>query len=107
MAVPRGMNPYTGQPRSTHISEYYHSTEAPEPVYATLHFYYGDDDSMRRFRLCNEAEDVRLAIWVFNQWLWDEIKYEDDDSVRREILEEVRTQLLNVFEERGLDIHEE
>ena len=36
-----------------------------ELVYATLHFYHDDPDSMRRYRECNQAADVKLALWNF------------------------------------------
>ena len=54
-----------------------------EPVYATLHFYYDDVDSMRRYRHCNQAEDTRLVLWGLSQWAWE------DSSVRGDVLVEL------------------
>jgi len=47
-----------------------------EPVYATLHFYYSDPDSMARYKACNEALDVLRAVEDFERWLREN---EDDD----------------------------
>lgn len=50
--------------------------EHMEPVYATLHFYYDDPDSMERFQHCIEADKVRFAIQSYANWLRNKIKYE-------------------------------
>jgi hypothetical protein len=79
-----------------------------EPVYATLHFYYDNPDSMRRFKLCNEAETVRLALWDFKEWLHSEFKWgEDEHHLRSDILEEVYQKLYQVFDGYGLNLDEE
>jgi hypothetical protein len=40
-----------------------------EPVYATLHFYYNDPDSMGRLQACHDAPKVLQAVEDFERWL--------------------------------------
>ena len=52
------------------------SDELPEdlePVYATLHFYYNDPDSMRRLQQCHDAPKVLRAVEDFERWLRDRL----------------------------------
>jgi hypothetical protein len=50
-------------------------TEGPSgAVYATLHFYYYDPDSMRRLQECLQAPDVLLAVAEFEQWLYQNVE---------------------------------
>ena len=53
-----------------------------EPVYATLHFYYSDPDSMRRYNLCNKAEDLKGILFEYDQWLRAEIKYHEKEELQ-------------------------
>ena len=79
--------------------------DAMSPVYATLHFYYDDPDSMRRFRECNQAADVKCAIRQFDQWLRDQVKHYDREDV--ETLQEVRDQLWRAFGEYGVNLDDD
>ena len=88
-----------------------HKPHDIEPVYATLHFYHNDPDSMRRFRLCNQAEGMKLVLWELDQWLRNKIKYNDADLPERQVSEEglvllqiVRDQLNDQCEDYGIDI---
>ena len=88
-----------------------HKPHDIEPVYATLHFYHNDADSMRRFRLCNQAEGMKLVLWELDQWLRNKIKYNDADLPERQVSEEglvllqiVRDQLNDQCEDYGIDI---
>ena len=69
-----------------------------EQVYATLYFYADDPDSMRRFRLCNKAEDVMIVLFSLDQWLRHEIKYND-----REELQVARDKLWGLCNEYEVD----
>lgn len=69
------------------------------PVYATLHFYYGDPDSMRRYRLCNNAEYMMIALYELDRWLRNEIKYND-----KEELSAARDQLMDLCDEYEIDL---
>ena len=70
------------------------------PVYATLHFYYDDPDSMKRMQVCLEAQDVLCAIEDFERWLRNTI-----DSGWREVpLESVRDRLFSCFLDNGVTI---
>lgn len=53
-----------------------------EPVYVTLHFYYNDSDSMRRYKLVNKAQDMSTILFDLDQWLRSKIKYEDMDELQ-------------------------
>jgi len=66
---------------------------------AAFYFYREDPDSMRLFRLYNEAERVRIAIAEYDNWLRSQIKYED-----RTELEEARNYLYDVFYDFGLTV---
>ena len=92
-----------------------------EPVYATLHFYYNDPDSMRRFRLCNQAEDLKLVLWGLDRWLRCETKYGITDEfmrsvmrtndTEREVAEDalvaVRKELHRICNDYGIDLTED
>jgi hypothetical protein len=85
-----------------------------EPVYATLHFYYNDPDSMRRFRLCNQAEDLKLAMFEFDWWLRNRIKYNDSAIDEQRISEDgiewlqiARDQLWKRCADYGIDLTED
>ena len=64
------------------------------PVYATLHFYYDDPDSMRRYKRCNDAETVCIALSEYDNWLRNRIKYDN-----REELQPARDALYRIFDE--------
>lgn len=66
-------------------------TSDEEPVYATLHFYYYDPDSMRRLQECLQAPDVLLAVEEFEKWI-DGFEY--DHKVDAEV---VRDKLFDCF----------
>jgi len=74
-----------------------------DPVYATLHFYYNDPDSMRRMRECLDAPKWKSAVWDFDQWLRSEIKYHGAG----EDAQTIRDHLHVLFDEQGIDIWEE
>ena len=65
--------------------------EKSSPVYATLHFYYDDPDSMKRFELCNQAKDFKDAIRDF-----------DTELRRRWKYGEKGVQMMTVEQARGL-----
>jgi len=71
-----------------------------EPVYATLHFYYNDPDSMRRMKECLDAPKWKSAVWEFDNWLRSRIKY-GDGGVADEV---IRAHLHTIFGEYGIDI---
>ena len=68
------------------------------PVYATLHFYYDDPDSMERFKQCNEARDVLLAVGDFERWLKDSRDWEGVT------LCSVRDKLFQFFDDYGVRV---
>lgn len=86
-----------------------------EPVYATLHFYYNDPDSMRRMKECLDAPKWKSAVWEFDRWMRNRIKYnpdsEDDplyisdDGITW--LQAAREQLCMRLEDHGIDIWDE
>ena len=49
----------------------------------TMHFYCDDYDSMRRYHLCNQAEDTRLVLWDLYTWAWK------DSEARSDVLVEL------------------
>ena len=51
-----------------------------EPVYATLHFYYDNPDSMRRFRKMQQIDDYAGVLFELDQWLRNKIKYEEHEE---------------------------
>ena len=73
-----------------------------EPVYATLHFYYNDPDSMRRMRECLDAPNVSGCVREFEEWLRRVIDYDEPTS-----LEDVRNELFKIFNQCGLSPWEE
>ena len=74
-----------------------------EPVYATLHFYYDDQDSMERFRVCNQAEDVKNALHDYARWLHDKIKYGGDEDGHPQLTEAWNV-WFEVFRGHGLPV---
>jgi hypothetical protein len=76
-----------------------------ELVYATLHFYYDDPDSMRRFRECNQAADVKSALWKYDRWLRDQLKYHERDDW--EGLQVARDRLWIALGEHGVNLDDE
>ena len=76
-----------------------------EPVYATLHFYYNDPDSMRRMRECLDAPKWKSAVQEFDQWMRARIKYGADGTGAGGPIDEViRSHLHTIFGEHGIDI---
>lgn len=73
------------------------------PVYATLHFYYDDPDSMRRMRECMDAPKVKAALWSFDQNLRNRWKYGDEDKQTMSI-EEVRDLLYCILGDHFVDL---
>ena len=65
--------------------------EKLSPVYATLHFYHDDPDSMRRYRVCNQAEDALMALREFDNELRRRWKYGEEAA-----------QMMTVEQARGL-----
>ena len=80
--------------------------DKPSPVYATLHFYYNDPDSMRRFRECNQAADVKLAIWEFDQKLRTRWRYGEEDQ-QTMLVKDVRSMMWAIFEDCGIHLEYE
>ena len=74
-----------------------------EPVYATLHFYHDDPDSMRRYRECNQAGEVRDAVGEYAQWLHAKVKYGGDEDGHSQ-LTEAWNEWFAVFRGRGLPV---
>ena len=73
-----------------------------EPVYATLHFYYDDPDSMARYKACNEALDVLRAVEDFERWIRNTIQQSDtSDSI---FLENVRASLFQCFTDNDVTV---
>ena len=75
------------------------------PVYATLHFYYDDPDSMRRMKECMDAPNVRSLLFDYDQWLRDQIKYHERPDEAG--LQAARDMLWKIADENGIDIWEE
>jgi hypothetical protein len=87
----------------------------------TMHFYTDDPDSMRRFRLCNQAEGMKLVLWEFDQWLRGETKYGITDEFMRsmqrtydaerevaeDVLNVVRKELHRICADNGIDLTED
>ena len=74
-----------------------------EPVYATLHFYYNDPDSMRRMRECLDAPKWKSAVREFDQWIRGLVKY-GEVTVNEE---SIRERFHVIFGEHGIDIWED
>ena len=69
-----------------------------EPVYATLHFYYNDQESMRRFRKIQRVDDFSGVLFEFDQWLRYQIKYAEYDEYQP-----VRDEFWKFCEHYGVD----
>ena len=72
--------------------------EAMEPVYATLHFYHNDPESMRRFRKIQKVDDFSGVLFEFDQWLRSEIKYHEHEEYQP-----VRDEFWKFCEHYGID----
>ena len=77
-----------------------------EPVYATLHFYYDNPESMRRFRACNQAEDVRSAIREYDNELRRRWKY-GDRGVQMMTVEQARGLLWASLKRYGVNLDDD
>jgi len=77
-----------------------------EPVYATLHFYHDDPDSMRRLRECLDAPNVKSALWDFDQELRRRWKY-GEESDQLMTVEQVRGLLCKTLAENGINLWED
>jgi len=80
-----------------------HKPHDIEPVYATLHFYYNDTDSMRRMRECLDAPKWKSAVQEFDQWIRGLVKY-GEVTVNEE---SIRERFHTIFGEHGIDIWED
>ncbi|RKZ05684.1 hypothetical protein DRQ25_15620 [Candidatus Fermentibacteria bacterium] len=77
-----------------------------EPVYATLHFYYDNPESMRRFRACNQALDMRDALRDFDNELRRRWKYgEEGEQVM--LVEQVRGLLWGTLKRHGVHLNDD
>ena len=76
-----------------------------EPVYASLHFYYNDPDSMRRFMECMSAPDMKEVLFQFSQWLRGQIRYAERGD--EDTLVEVYDKFWNYCESCNVDPWEE
>ena len=74
------------------------AAEDMEPVYATLHFYYNDPESMRRFRKMQQVDDYAGVLFEFDQWLRSKIKYGEHDEYQP-----VRDEFWKFCEHYGID----
>jgi hypothetical protein len=74
-----------------------------DPVYATIHFYYNDPDSMARFRRVMKVEQIYFALQSFDNWMRGQIKHCDEPPNAFEIREEFH----KFLDHRGIDIWEE
>ncbi len=81
----------------------------------SLHFYYDDPDSMRRYRECNQAADVKLALWNFindpEDGIHNIVKWKRDPAFWEgmtgySVLAWVEERLAEVFEVHGVDWEE-
>ena len=76
-----------------------------ELVYATLHFYHGNPESMRRFREVNQAADVKAVLCEYDRWLRDQLKYHKRDDA--EGLRVARDRLWMVLGEWSVGLDDE
>jgi len=79
LAVLGGDDDHNSQ-SNDHKPHYYDPLDDLEPVYATLHFYYNDPDSMRRMRECLDAPKWKSAVQEFDQWMRNRLKYNPDSE---------------------------
>jgi hypothetical protein len=77
-----------------------------EPVYATMHFYYNDEDSMSRYRACNQALDVRAALREFDNALRSIEKYGGDEKQIIPVTK-VRAMLYGELKYYGINLDED
>ena len=78
---------------------------APEPPFATLHFYADDPESMARLNRYLKADEVLWALQEFDQWLRGHTKHTDADKMPDAV--DIRETLHQCFEDRGLNVWEE
>ena len=83
------------------------SGELPDttPVYTIMHFDLDTHEGERRLRECLDAPRVKIALWEFDQWLRDQLKYHERDDA--EGLQAARDRLGAVFGEHGIDLDDE
>ena len=83
-----------------------------ERVSVMFCFYHDDPESMRRYRIMNQAEDVRLALWDFingiENGIHNIVKWERDPAFWEgmsgyDTLAWVEERLAEVFEAHGVD----
>ena len=76
-----------------------------ERVYAMLCFYNDDPDSMRRYRVCNQASSMIAAIWEFDNDLREIWKHgEDEDQLV--LVEDVRSMLWDKLNQYEVNLYE-
>ena len=76
--------------------------EDMEPVYATLHFYYNDPESMSRFHRIQQVDDAFAVLFDFDMWLRGRIKYADNDE-----LCQIREEFWKICNDYGISPWEE
>ncbi len=76
-----------------------------ERVSAMLCFYFDDPDSMRRYRVCNQAEEMLLAIRSFDDNLRSVWKYGSDEDQLMTV-EEVRNMLWEMLNQYDVGLGE-
>ena len=69
---------------------------------ASMHFYFDDIESMRRYRKINKTDDVYGALREFEEWLRGKIKYGEMDEYQP-----VRDVFWNICTDYGIDPWEE
>ena len=74
-----------------------------DPVYATLHFYYNDPDSMFRYKQCMQAPNVYSAVYDYVEWLHNKTKHCGDEDNKQQ-LEEAWNKLFEYFSDLGVDV---
>ena len=72
----------------------------------SLHFYYDNPSSMRRYRECNQAADVKLALWEFDQELRRRYKY-GEEGEQMMLVDQVRGMLWKMLHDHGIDLDDE
>ena len=80
-----------------------------ELVYASLHFYYNDSDSMSRFQQCMDAPRVLRAVEDFERKIHEILKYAKDPDVWGEIngyagLDRARDMLFECFADNNVRV---
>ena len=77
------------------------------PATATLTFDLTDPDGRRMHRNALQGEACRLAVWEFDNWLRNQIKYSDHAQCWIDAFEQVRRDLDRILDDHGIRLDEE